>query len=246
MRLATNWVAVTMAMLVCGCTAQVNSNALDMQSSYKSLLMKQVVYNLIHALNDDEFFPSQAVVSTGSAQTTNTITPSLSVPLPTATVTNAVQTAAAATVTNTKATALTNATLGVTLADSWQFSWSLDMVTDPNALWRLRMLYLYGVGKADPEDFQKYYPTQGDKNDAQNPSTQMPTCVVCRTDDGQFQISPLLRLGFVRGAPDFRHSKPLSYGNTTVYVSDYFEFNNFVLLVLSAVSKPSSAKQQSH
>jgi hypothetical protein len=58
-----------------------NYNAADLASSLHSLTKKQIFFNLVQALNDPEFVPSQVTISIGTAQTANAITPSLSLPL---------------------------------------------------------------------------------------------------------------------------------------------------------------------
>jgi hypothetical protein len=255
MRYLCIWLAGMSVLLISGCTAQVSSNTLDMQASYKSLLMKQIIYNLIQARKDDNFFPSQAVVTTGSAQTTNTITPSLTVPLPTTTITNAVQTAATPTATNTSATAFANAGLGVTFADSWQFVWSLDMVVDPDTLRRLRALYRFAAGKGKPSDLEHDYVLQGDPDDPTNSFIKKPGCVLCATFEtdraGKIIVdakgkgtvisikrNEALTFNLVDGYyPNAGFDKPLMYGDSSLYVADYSQFNEFVLFVLESVSK---------
>jgi hypothetical protein len=173
-----NVLATVLAFGTVGCTAQLSSNTLDMQASYKGLLTKQILYNLGQAEDDLQFFPSQFLIGAGTAQTNNTITPSVNIPLPASTITTAVATAAAPTFTKTSAAALGNATIGMTLADGWQFTWGVTPRTDPDELRRLRALYLYAVGKPQgtcarnlpqprAEVSQKKVPTQADLDQAE-------------------------------------------------------------------------------
>src|SRR5262245_466853 len=90
MRCARQSAAATMAavVVVAGCAStQLNYNTADLASSLNSLTKRQIFYNLAQALTDPEFAPSQATISIGTAQTLNSVTPSISVPLGTPVVT---------------------------------------------------------------------------------------------------------------------------------------------------------------
>src|SRR5438094_685593 len=50
-------------------------------SSLNSLTKRQIFFNLAQAATDPEFVPSQATISIGTAQTLNSVTPSVSVPV---------------------------------------------------------------------------------------------------------------------------------------------------------------------
>jgi hypothetical protein len=141
-------VLLTVSLLCVGCAStQLNYNTLDLASTYESLILKQVLYNLTRTMDDPYSIPSQIKVSAGSAQTTNSVTPTLTDPLNASqVVTNQITTAA--TVTKLASTAVTNAnkSLSVAANDQWLQSWSLDPVSDTDELRRLRALYQYATG----------------------------------------------------------------------------------------------------
>ena len=86
--------ALALCFVLPGCTAQLNSNTLDMQASYKDLLVKQILYNVGQAIDDQtKFLPSQFLILAGSASTTSGVTPGFSLPLPGVTATNTLTTA---------------------------------------------------------------------------------------------------------------------------------------------------------
>jgi hypothetical protein len=116
-RLASLWLSWSRgARVPCG-----NSNALDLAASLDGLNTNQVVYNLVKTFADPYAVPSQVGIAAGTAQTTNTINPSLNVPLNAGSmVTNTIATAAAQTVTNSKVTSHPNAGLTVGFTDSWR------------------------------------------------------------------------------------------------------------------------------
>lgn len=248
---AANWSLVLGAAVVAissGCTAQLTSNTLDMQESYKVLLTKQILYNLGKAMDDSHFFPSQFLIGTGVAETSNAITPTLGVPLPASTITNAIAIGTATTATNTTATALGNATLGVSISDAWKYSWGVTARTDPDELRRLRALYLYATGRTpsvcndtdikatkdsevaletrtiigEAACFRSQYIMQGGRRSVNQAFTDLPGCVLCgnSSDQAKLDINPRLVFGFVS-----KTSKPgfhpyASYGFTKFYVRD--------------------------
>ena len=80
MSLRPLWIAACLA--ACGCAStQLNYNTADLASSLNSLTKRQIFFNLAQALTDTEFVPSQVTISVGTAQTLNSVTPSISVPL---------------------------------------------------------------------------------------------------------------------------------------------------------------------
>ena len=248
-----------------GCTAQLSSNTLDMQESYKALLTKQTLYNLGKAMDDSYFLPSQFLIGSGTAETTNSITPSIGVPLPASTVTNALAVGATTTATNTTATALGNATLGVAFSDAWRYSWGVTPRTDPDELRRLRALYLYGAGKSpsvcldieegeglnprlerktfhSKEDcFKSQYIMQGGRRSVNPAFTDLPGCVLCgnASDQAKLHINPRLVFGFISKTAQPGFHAYASYGSTQFYVRDDGgdeAFSDFMLFILEALS----------
>jgi len=231
-----------MAFATVGCTAQLSSNTLDMQASYKGLLTKQIFYNLGEAIEEKQhFFPSQVLITQGTSQTVNTVTPTVSIPLPASTITNTIAAAAATTVTNASVTAWGNAILGVSFADASQLAWGLNPQNDPDELRRLRALYLFAVKKdcevTNPKDwFMSQYVMQGGMKNVNPAFVDQPGCVLCLTppdakssdtsrkpvEQSALTVNPkLARLcGFVTKSPTPGYSFLKSYGLTNFYARD--------------------------
>jgi hypothetical protein len=97
-------ICVVVCLLASGCaSSQLNYNAADLAASLNSLTKKQIFFNLAQALNDPEFVPSQVTVSIGTAQTSNAVTPSISLPLGSPIATTSRFTTAASPVPNSRA-----------------------------------------------------------------------------------------------------------------------------------------------
>src|SRR4051812_38514504 len=65
-----------------GCAStQLNYNTADLASSLSSLAKTQILFNLAQTITDPEFVPSQVTISIGTAETANSVSPSISVPL---------------------------------------------------------------------------------------------------------------------------------------------------------------------
>ncbi len=140
------WIAV--CILASGCAStQLNYNTADLASSLNSLTKKQIFFNLAQALEDPDFVPSQVTISIGTAQTANSVSPSISIPL------------APAIATTTRFTSARNPsaqygaqigsgspTLGVQVTDAWNQSWTMVPANSSNQLRRLRTLYQYVTG----------------------------------------------------------------------------------------------------
>jgi len=273
--IGSNWSPVILATtlaLVTGCTAQLSSNTLDMQESYKGLFTKQILYNIGQAMDDKNFFPSQFLIGTGVAETNNSIAPSIGIPLPTTTVTNTLASAVGAvttnTLTNTSATAFSNATLGITVVDAWRYSWGVTNRTDPDELRRLRALYLYAAGttpsscKDDDGNvvtgqdkcFMQQYVMQGGKRSVNQAFTDKPGCVLCarRLGPGEppvdnsrqanLQISEQLRPGFITKTPTPGFHLLGSYGTTKFYVRDEVGDEAFANFMLFILEAMSSTQ----
>jgi hypothetical protein len=146
------WYSHTMpiALLLCGCaSAQLNYNTLDLASSTENLVTRQVLYNFANFLDNPAAIPAQVTISSGSATTSNSVTPTLTAPISTG-VTTARLFATAPTRTVTDA--LTSNMLSVNASDSWNQSWAFAPITDPERMKRLQALYRYVVDWSDKGD----------------------------------------------------------------------------------------------
>jgi hypothetical protein len=152
-----NLISVAFGLLGSGCASgQLNYNAADLASSLNSLTKKQIFFNLAQALNDPEFVPSQVTISIGTAQTSNAITPSISLPIGSPITTTSRFTSAV----NPSAqfgSQVTNAVTGVGLqvTDAWNQSWTMVPANSSNQLRRLRTLYQYATGTMPRADMTR-------------------------------------------------------------------------------------------
>jgi len=141
-------VCVAGCLLIAACSStQLNYNAADLASSLSSLAKSQILYNLAQAISDPEFVPSQVTISIGTAQTSNSVAPSVSVPLgPSFAITNRITNGARPT--TQSATASTTAAPGVSLqvTDAWNQSWTMVPANSSNQLRRLRTIYQFATG----------------------------------------------------------------------------------------------------
>jgi hypothetical protein len=146
--------SIAACLLGCGCAStQLNYNTADLASSLNSLTKRQIFFNLAQALSDPEFVPSQAVISVGNAQTLNSVTPSLSVPLglPSMTIARDGTGRFAGSQFSTQVTSPTP-TLGVQMTDGWNQSWTMVPVNSSPQLRRLRTLYQFATGTLPRRD----------------------------------------------------------------------------------------------
>jgi hypothetical protein len=150
-------ICVVVCLLASGCaSSQLNYNAADLAASLNSLTKKQIFFNLAQALNDPEFVPSQVTVSIGTAQTSNAVTPSISLPLGSPIATTSRFTTAASPSAQF-ASQVTNAVagVGVQVTDAWNQSWTMVPANSSNQLRRLRTLYQYATGTMPRADMTK-------------------------------------------------------------------------------------------
>jgi hypothetical protein len=139
--------SVCLVLAACSST-QLNSNTADLATSINSLTKKQIFYNLEQAFNDKQFVPSQITLVSGTATTSNSIQPTLSVPfLPSFQATN---TYGSSNVFGTQAnqTALAGPGLSLQVSDGWNQNWTMSPLTDANQIARLRALYNFVVAGA--------------------------------------------------------------------------------------------------
>jgi hypothetical protein len=147
--------AVCLLSAACAST-QLNSNTTDLASSLSSLQKSQILYNLAQAITNPEFVPSQVTISIGTAQTLNSIAPSVSVPLgPTIGVTN--RTTLGRGGGNQISNVSTQAApgLGIAVTDSWTQTWTMVPANSANQLRRLRTIYQYAAGTLSRADLSR-------------------------------------------------------------------------------------------
>jgi hypothetical protein len=145
-------IAVCLLSSACAST-QLNYNTADLASSLSSLAKTQILYNLAQAISDPEFVPSQVTISIGTAQTSNSVAPSISLPLgPAFAVTNRVTGGARSSIQT--ASAVTNAApgIGLQVIDAWNQSWTMVPATSANQLRRLRTIYQFATGTMPRKD----------------------------------------------------------------------------------------------
>ena len=146
---ARRWISVVACLAASGCAStQLNYNTADLASSLNSLTKRQIFFNLAQAVTDPEFVPSQATISVGTAQTLNSVSPSISVPVGLPVVTTdrlGTGTNPARSFFSTQVTSPTP-TLGVQFVDAWNQSWTMVPINSATQLRRLRALYQYATG----------------------------------------------------------------------------------------------------
>ena len=144
---ARRWISVAF-LAASGCAStQLNYNTADLASSLNSLTKRQIFFNLAQAVTDPEFVPSQATISIGTAQTVNSVSPTVSVPvgLPVVTTARTGAGPGAGSFFSTQVTSPTP-TLGVQFVDAWNQSWTMTPINSATQLRRLRTLYQYATG----------------------------------------------------------------------------------------------------
>lgn len=185
------YVAPHIVAVCCGCaSSQVNYNALEIASTYDQLMTKQVSFNLAKTFCDPEGIPAFVKITSQTATTQNSISPSFTFPL-SSQVTNilALTTAPAGLTSATTHQAQTaGKSLGISGTDQWNQTYSLSPVIDPDQLRRLRLLYQYvtrqllvGDNAKNPErtptkEFEALFPiieTSGSKGGGSAPETTL-------------------------------------------------------------------------
>jgi hypothetical protein len=149
-------VPVCAAIVLSGCAStQLNYNTLDIASNVGEIIKHQTMTNLGKFIaNPDTAMPSHVAFNTGTVQTTNTVTPSLTAPIGHAlTLTNTVASGATTTVTNGSSSTAPNSSFGLSATNSWQQSWIIDPVTSSLYVRPLRYLYRYVVGAIGEQEF---------------------------------------------------------------------------------------------
>jgi hypothetical protein len=139
------------ALLASGCAStQLNYNTLELGATADKLLAQQVLHNIEKFIDSETAIPAQITVTTGTASTTNSLSPSFTSPLD-----NAVQTtiAAARSVQATRPAA----SASISGSDSWAQNWGYSPITDAYQMRRLRALYRFAVD-GDAGAFVRRFP----------------------------------------------------------------------------------------
>ncbi len=147
-------------LFVVGCASlQLNHNISELASTSVDLITSQVLTNLVSFRENEFAIPSQVAIPSGSATTTNSITPTVGGPLGVSATTTLANTAAAPFFNATTHTRVKpNGTFGVTAADQWSQNYSMTPLQDPGQLLRLRALYRFGAGQTNKRQFLCEYP----------------------------------------------------------------------------------------
>ena len=148
---------IAACLVACGCAStQLNYNTVDLASSLNSLTKRQIFFNLAQALTDPEFVPSQVTISVGTAQTLNSVAPSIAAPLgnPVLTTTRVGSTGGVGAAADFVSTAIGSVTptLGVQFVDTWNQSWTISPINSSTQVRRLRALYQYATGTLSRRD----------------------------------------------------------------------------------------------
>jgi hypothetical protein len=151
------------ALLLCGCAnTLLNKNTLDLASSTDDLIQKQVLFNLANFIDSDLAYPSQVVVNSGTAATTDSINANVSSPLQAGLLatnqvgaTIAATTSKSQTLTAASTRAVPSASLGG--SDSRTQNWSYSAITNPFEAARLMALYRFAVDN-DGAKLKRDYP----------------------------------------------------------------------------------------
>lgn len=132
-------------MTVAGCAStQLNYNTVDLAGSIDSVYQRQILNNVGKLVEDRWAIPSYLEIASGTFQTSNSVTPSVTFPV-------------SDTLARTGAGLLTGSTragAGATLAanDSWQQNWVVAPVTDAGTLRLIRAIYRYVIfGLIEPQ-----------------------------------------------------------------------------------------------
>jgi hypothetical protein len=149
------------AILLSGCAAQLGHNTVDLALSLNALVKRQIFFNLSQSFLDPGFVPAQVTVATGTAETTFSVSPTLTVPLG-PTLAGTVGATVASTPQTSFQSVATNAAPGLQLGASniSRQNWTLSPINDSGEFSRLRALYNYVTGQIDADEFLCEYPVQ--------------------------------------------------------------------------------------
>ena len=195
---------IIVAAVLVGCAADRNNiSALYIASTFDSLLTKQVAFNLIETYVNKYRIPSYVKISSQTARTTDSITPTFSIPiLSQKTITQS----------NTLSRAIQTAGTGLSLQaqTSMEANYSINAVDDPDELRRLRAVFQYSAGHLDDYEFEATYPliVTGDSSAYDKIDTKGRVYVrrVCLRPLNYDNRCP--KYGFTQVRPDFTFVRP--------------------------------------
>ena len=149
--------------IVASCAStELNFNTLDLATTSSNLITGQVLYNLANFIDSNLTYPSQIVINSGSATTSNSIGASFSTPLSTAItdVTQIVRTVSAApstVLTGSRQGVTAGSSVGPSISDGRNQNWAYTPVTNAFQAARLTALYHFAVDN-DETELRRNYP----------------------------------------------------------------------------------------
>jgi hypothetical protein len=141
-KLGRGLIVVVVAALT-GCSIpHLQDNTIDVGASIGSIYTQQVLENLYRTAHDPHLTPSHFAFSKGTIQTSNSVTPGVSIPIG-----NQVKRGFSSGVFGV--TEIDGPTKGITLQESegWQQSWEINPENNPADLRGLRTIYQYVLGQ---------------------------------------------------------------------------------------------------
>lgn len=134
---------VALGVALAGCAGtQLKYNTLDIASTVTAIHINQVLENLSRFIDEPFALPSQVDITSGTIQTSSSITPTVVGPLSRGSTRNA----------GGEFTGLTTAGAGLTVAatDTWLQSWLVTPISDSTNLANIMALYHYIIYGFDP------------------------------------------------------------------------------------------------
>lgn len=227
-------------------TAKVNFNTVDIADNVESIYIKQALLNLSRTIDDPTSIPSQIDIAAGTAQTSNSVTPTATAPFSSSIA------RAPTGVTNT----LAGSGLSIGLSDAWQQSWTISPITDGDNLRNLRALYRYVVVENANlrTEYQPALINSGGKFALDPYALREPHCVLCTN---RLVPNPHLHKGWLYWSSDDPAVRPRlpppgigtvdlgRWGRHELYMAatdfDRGYLNDFVLFTMGSGAGPSAA-----
>jgi hypothetical protein len=156
--------AISFVVALAGCAStQLNYNTLELASTVGDIQTKQVLFNLSLLLDNPGAIPTHVDISSGTATTTSSVSPTFGMPMNSAvsvvdTVAKVASAAPSTTSTSQITSSLASNTATVQLQDQWVQNWAYDPVVAGDELRRLRSLYKYALGLIDDQRLIDEYP----------------------------------------------------------------------------------------
>src|ERR1700739_2783298 len=162
-RIVTSCAAIS---ILTGCAStQLNYITLDVGSTATDLQKRQVLYNLSLFIDDPAALPTHLDLQSGQTQTSNTIQPTVGVPLAaTQVIQSTASTAMGGSIANELQATRAPWTLSVQGQNAEQQNWSYQPIVDGKELLRLRALYRYAVG-AYVDSTDRFVPCASQQSD---------------------------------------------------------------------------------